>query len=72
MYMLPAFENRKPQIHHPVSKKRIKKPVMPKRIVPEPAAPTFTKIVPINPFASWIMPPRQAPYIKPKERGDCL
>jgi hypothetical protein len=37
-----------------------------------PKAPVLTKIVPINPFANWIMPPRTAPYIKPKETGDCL
>ncbi len=66
-YMMPAFQNQKPQIHHPVSRKKKngKLPAAPK-------APVLTKIVPINPFANWIMPPRTAPYIKPKETGDCL
>jgi hypothetical protein len=37
----------------------------------EPKAPALTKVLPINPFASWNMPPEARGYIKAKDR-DCL
>lgn len=67
--MLPASSHKKLQVHHLAGRK--KKPADRKH----PAgskAPVLTKIVPINPFARWIMPPREAPYLKPKERPDCF
>ncbi|ULQ52042.1 hypothetical protein [Flavihumibacter fluvii] len=37
----------------------------------KPQAPTLTKVLPMNPFANWIMPPEPKQYIKHKDR-DCL
>jgi hypothetical protein len=34
-------------------------------------APTLTKVLPINPFANWNMPPQEKQYIKHRDR-DCL
>jgi hypothetical protein len=32
-------------------------------------APKLTKVLPMNPFANWIMPPEPRQYIKHKDRG---
>jgi hypothetical protein len=34
-------------------------------------APKLAKVLPINPFANWIMPPAPKSYLKAKDR-DCL
>ncbi|WP_046368161.1 hypothetical protein [Flavihumibacter petaseus] len=60
---------KKTMVHHISRKKR--SGAVSKGIPAKPTAPSLTKIVPINPFASWNMPKHESGYIKHKD-NTCL
>ncbi len=68
--MAQDYAQKKPMVHH-ISRHR-KQGAGRKAVESRPPATnSLTKIVPINPFASWNMPRHETRYLKPKDR-DCL